>query len=374
VCLSIPQLQTDTWQNPSTAGSTKTVQTSTTVTQKPEGRIGSSSLSLLEHVNINVPNHRYILPFYLDLLGCGLDPRRAQNVVKGSKTVWANCGASQFHLPYDEVPQVVPGHMGLRYDSLEGLKDRIRLEDTKEDKCFQEYAILIEDGKEVVRIVDQYGNVFYCRSSDGSEQRESMRQPIISKDEVDTYGEEVASHYGRDASECRGLDYVEFDCPIGSAPKIAAFYESVLGASTHVATESSSTNKDEAPSVVARVAFGKVVVENDDDSSFLTQQELVFRETQRPIPPYDGHHVAMYVGHSQADFEKAFSSAHETGIVWVNPRFSDKTTDLDSAREYRQFRFKDIVDPSTGQVIFQLEHEMRSVQHTAWPGKNSDKK
>jgi hypothetical protein len=54
-----------------------------------EGMHGiSTSLTLLEHVNLNIPEHKYAIPFYLDILGFGLDPRRAQNVVKGSGTVW----------------------------------------------------------------------------------------------------------------------------------------------------------------------------------------------------------------------------------------------------------------------------------------------
>ena len=48
----------------------------------------ASLLTLLEHVNLNIPEHKYALPFYLDILGFGLDPRRAQNVAKGSGTVW----------------------------------------------------------------------------------------------------------------------------------------------------------------------------------------------------------------------------------------------------------------------------------------------
>ena len=54
-----------------------------------EGMHGiSTSLTLLEHVNLNIPEHKFAIPFYLDILGFGLDPRRAQNVVKGSGTVW----------------------------------------------------------------------------------------------------------------------------------------------------------------------------------------------------------------------------------------------------------------------------------------------
>jgi hypothetical protein len=129
-----------------------------------EGMHGiSTSLTLLEHVNLNIPEHKFAIPFYLDILGFGLDPRRAQNVVKGSGTVWyeiysfsldltllcdqsfmgcnfpqnlqflffsvvfptlrfpifnfslyrVNCGPSQFHLPSADTPQIIPGSVGL---------------------------------------------------------------------------------------------------------------------------------------------------------------------------------------------------------------------------------------------------------------------
>jgi hypothetical protein len=85
----------------------------------------SSTLLLLEHVNLNVPDPASALPFYMDLLGCGLDPRRAANVRAG--TVWANCGASQFHLPYGTVAQRIPGKIGLRFraDAWDAWRQRV---------------------------------------------------------------------------------------------------------------------------------------------------------------------------------------------------------------------------------------------------------
>jgi hypothetical protein len=44
---------------------------------------------------------------------------------------------------------------------------------------------------------------------------------------------------------------------------------------------------------------------------------------------------------------------------------------LQGAIEWKQFRFKDIIDIETGQKIFELEHEMRSIEHEAWPGKSN---
>jgi hypothetical protein len=321
--------------------------------------IDRSTLTLLEHVNLNVPNHDYILPFYFDLLRCGLDPRRAPNVAAGSSTVWANCGASQFHLPYGEEAQVVPGSIGLRYSTLDGLKERLaKADEQKEDvseKCFKSYEISKEGDRESIEIQDRYGNVFYCRQ--GPEKFTDLRQPIVSATETDDFGD-VATQYGSAGgeSECRGIDYVEFRCPVGAAEKIAVFYDSILDATTSVV-------QDAKGETLALVAFG------DIEETGRAQQYLLFRESTEPTPPYDGHHVALYVGQNAADFDQAYRNCETAGVVWVNPRFSDKATTLAGARQWQQFRFQDILDIETGEKILTLEHEVRSVDHSAWPGK-----
>jgi hypothetical protein len=317
--------------------------------------IDRSTLTLLEHINLNVPNHKYILPFYVDLLGFGLDPRRAHNVVAGSKTVWTNCGASQFHLPYGEEAQVIPGSIGLRYNSLEELKRRLaRQDDTGDgDKCFESYQIGCDGGREFVRVTDRYGNVFFCR--EGPEGDTSFRQPLVSETDTEVYGE-VATKYGRECSECRGIDYVEFHCPWGTAEKIALFYDSVFDATTTVTIDKGDR--------IALVGFGNI------DSNGKAAQYLLFREIDQSLPPYDGHHIALYVGTTSADFEQAFKNCEMAEIVWVNPRFSDKAMNLSGAKKWKQFRFKDIIDMKTGETILELEHEVRSIMHEAWPGRN----
>ncbi|CAM9145366.1 unnamed protein product [Scytosiphon promiscuus] len=72
----------------------------------------------LEHVNICIPRHSPAKRLYYDLLGFAPDARRAQNIIKGSGTIWANMGSTQVHLPEGE-PQVVPGTIGLVYDDLD---------------------------------------------------------------------------------------------------------------------------------------------------------------------------------------------------------------------------------------------------------------
>jgi len=321
--------------------------------------VDRSTLTLLEHVNINVPSQEYAVPFYYKVLGMGMDPRKAANLRPDApkKTLWANCGASQFHLPYGETPQRIPGQIGLRYDSLAGLKRRLEEEKELVERCVKD-AKIVDDG--TVRLVDRYDNVLLCRTGGNPVSDPKLRQPVITKDQTEEWGD-VATEYGRDDAadtDCKGIDFVEFMCPVGTAEKIAIFYESVLDATASVV----AVEEDGDSTKVAIVAFGNI------DRAGRADQSLLFRETpDDEIPPYDGHHVAMYVGETSADFEKAFKNCQLAKVVWVNPRFSDKASTLEGARKWKQFRFKNVVDMNTGEPVFELEHEMRSVEHEAWP-------
>jgi hypothetical protein len=75
-------------------------------------------------------------------------------------------------------------------------------------------------------------------------------------------------------------------------------------------------------------------------------QNFRFRETDRPIPDYDGHHVQVYV----ADFSGPHRLLQEKGLI---------TEESDQ----HQYRFKDLVDPETGAQLFTIEHEVRSMRH-----------
>jgi len=340
-----------------------------------------STLTLLEHLNLNVPNHDYILDFYVDILGMGLDPRQAGSVAKGEGCVWMNCGATQFHLPYGDVAQVVPGSIGLWYEDLTGLKDRLsRYDDDsiveENVKPFQSYSIGIDERtkREHVRIIDRYGNIFYCRQSlsatyDDKELIHTIRQPLLTSTEIlntEEYQSSIPHRFGMDDelqnTECRGINYIEFHVPRNTAALIAEFYDCVFDAPINVVTIPNAPNNT-GTTTIAIIGFGSLNPETGQ-----TSQSLIFRETDDPIPSYDGHHVALYVGENQADYEAAFKRVSGAGVVWVNPRFSDKVTNLTGAKKLKQFRFKDILDLKTGKKIFELEHEIRSIQHSSWPG------
>lgn len=331
-----------------------------------------SGISLLEHININIPDHSIVRPFYVDLLNLALDPRKAINVYENNnKTVWANCGASQFHLPHGDNPQVIPGIIGLGFSSLESLKERL----TNSEHNFEYEIVNAENspsGRELIELKDGYGNIFHARKVLPNWPTElcnvrTMKQPIIRDDDTDNHDlpHDFVTKYGKEYSsmECLGIDYVEFRCPSGTARKIAEFYECVFGAVTDVVTIPSVTGEEEDETDIAIVACGEVNREGR------AAQNIIFKESNLPMEPYDGHHIAIYAGETVSDFELVFKNCEQAGLVWVNPRFSDKAMSLTGAKKWNQFRFKDILDLKSGKVIFTLEHEVRSVDHSSYPGK-----
>jgi hypothetical protein len=73
-------------------------------------------------------------------------------------------------------------------------------------------------------------------------------------------------------------------------------------------------------------------------------QNLLFRETDRPIPDYDGHHIAIYI----ADFSGPYRRLLERGLIF------------EESNRW-QYRFKEIVEPESGKPLFTIEHEVRSM-------------
>jgi hypothetical protein len=122
-----------------------------------------------------------------------------------------------------------------------------------------------------------------------------------------------------------GIPYVELTVPKGTAPGIVRFYTSIMNAPARVARADGGE--------AAHVRVGPY-------------QELVYREVDGPLPDYDQHHIAIYV----ADFAGPHRRLVERGLVFEE---SDQW----------QYRFKELVDPDSGQPLFTLEHEVRSLTH-----------
>ena len=123
-----------------------------------------------------------------------------------------------------------------------------------------------------------------------------------------------------------GTVAVESPVALGHAAGIARFYETVMQAPATVTPSGEGS--------VARVKVGP-------------RTDLVFRETAAEIPAYDGHHIAIYISD--------FSGTHR--------RLGQRRLISEESNEY-QYRFKDIVDPDTGDLLFTLEHEV-AVLHSS---------
>lgn len=122
-----------------------------------------------------------------------------------------------------------------------------------------------------------------------------------------------------------GMPYVELTVPPKTAEGIARFYEQIIKTPASV--------QENGDGRAAHVSVG-------------AEQSLIFRETDAPLADYDGHHIQIYL----ADFSGPYRWLLERGLI---------TEESDQ----HQYRFRDIVDPESGAVLFTLEHEMRSMRH-----------
>jgi hypothetical protein len=243
----------------------------------------------LEHCNVRIPDQQLATTYYVVGLGLTRDPY----IMVGTDNMWANVGdRSQFHLPTGK-PQVFPGPIGLVMPDLDALA--ARLASVRQALAGTKFAYAREHGH--VDVTCPWGN--------------HMRVHAPSPEFGDTL---------------LGMPYVEFPVRRGAAEGIARFYREVLRAPGVVGMESSGA--------VARVQVG-------------VRQTLVFRETDAAVPPYDGHHIAIYI----ADFSGPHAWLREHGLV------------TEESNDY-QYRFTDIVDPRAPQdVLFRIEHEVRSATH-----------
>lgn len=126
-----------------------------------------------------------------------------------------------------------------------------------------------------------------------------------------------------------GMPYVEIDTAPGTAEGIARFYTDILSAVTRTGNDASGR--------FAHITAGPA-------------QSLIYREIPgekaRALPPYDGHHLQIAV----ADFSAVHGRLLERGLITEESNAS-------------QYRFQDITDLATGNVLATIEHEVRSMRH-----------
>jgi hypothetical protein len=245
------------------------------------------NIVLLEHVNVTQRDQRLMTNFWVGALGGTRDPYMHTH----DANMWVNFGRNQIHSPTRDV-QVLRGVIGLVQPDPAGLRKRCTMMEPR--LAGTKYAW--SDHGEYVEATCPWGN------------RIRIHPP--------------AERFGRMRL---GIPYVEFPVARGTTDGIARFYREVMQVPARSGIEDGGG--------VARVPMGP-------------DQQLIFRETDALIVPYDGHHIAIYV----ADFSGPHKKLLERGIV------SEES-------DQWQYRFVDIVDPVDGRVLFQLEHEVRSLTH-----------
>ena len=240
-----------------------------------------------EHVNITVPDQRIATLFYVTGLGLTRDPY----LMVSDTNMWINVGRSQFHLPSGKA-QVLRGHTGLVIEGREALLARLASVKSKLEGTAFTYA----EHNDYVEATCPWGNRIRVHEPD-------------------------AARFGRITL---GIPYVEFDVPAGSAEAICTFYPEIMGMPASFRNGGGK---------VAAVKIGR-------------DQHLLFRETDRPQPAYDGHHVQMYITDFSGPYRKLLAR------------------DLISREDNQyQYRFCDIVDLDSGNPLFTVEHEVRSATH-----------
>lgn len=245
------------------------------------------NIVLMEHVNVQVPDQSVAMMFYIMGMGFTRDPYL--NIGLGN--MWANVGEQQFHLP-TRPAQVIQGHIGVVVPDLTALQER--LASVEKGLAGTKFRWSAEANH--IAVTCPWGNRFQCYVPDPA------------------FGDMAL-----------GLPYVEFLVGPGRAAGIARFYDQVFNAP--------STTESGEHETVGRVKIGR-------------NQSLVFRETEEPLNPYDGHHIAIYV----ANFSRAYGYLKSRGLISEDVR-------------NHQYRFKDIIDPENGGTVFMVEHEVRSLHH-----------
>jgi predicted enzyme related to lactoylglutathione lyase len=239
-----------------------------------------------EHVNVTVPDPQIATIFWLMGMGFTRDPY----LMVGVDNMWINIGMQQFHLP-TRGPQVLRGVAGIVVPDLEALRTRLdavkpRLEGTQ---------FKWENDDKHVNVTCPWGNKLRVHGAGPQ------------------FGEMTL-----------GMPYVEFNVPPSTSKRIGRFYEEIMGAP--------STQVECRGMQAAKVRIGG------------NQLSFIFRETNDPIPAYDGHHVAIYI----SDFGTPYKKLMDRGLISME------------SHEY-EWRFIKIVDLDTNECLFEIEHEVRSM-------------
>jgi len=240
------------------------------------------------HVNVRVPDQRLATIFYIMGLGLTRDPY----LVVGVDNMWVNAANCQFHLPVGPA-QVLRGTTGLVFPDLDALEDRLRAVAPR----LAGTRFAFTRAGDTLEVTCPWGNRLRCHAPD-------------------------AARFGRIVL---GMPYVEIDCARGTAAGIARFYGEIFA--------NPGTTGEDAQGRFARIPIG-------------LGESLIYRETDRALPPFDGHHIQIAI----ADFSGPHRRLLARGLI---------TEESNQA----QYRFERIIDLDSGADLAVIEHEVRSMRH-----------
>jgi hypothetical protein len=334
-----------------------------------------NNILILDHLNINHEKGRHDLlkAFYFDFLQCSVDPRKAENVIKGKKTLWANIGAQQFHLPEGKPKaQILNGSVTLCYPNVMDLVHNFEM-DVELQKM-----LLKDDGSQFhldiisnheLHVIDPWGNQFILESvdiSDGSSgYKKDERGVQNGSPSLGSSLKDITVHVPSDTNlEGIGRFYKEiFDTPI-SISQSNDNNDSDSDGSVH------NKQHQQSKCVVSMGPYQTLTFETlpceNDDIKLSASSHVDLRdepENNAPDKPYYisnyGPHISIYI----KDIRSTYNKAKSLGVTYVNPRFSRKAYNEEEVVDDCMFRCLDIVDPENVEegVILRLEHEVRSV-------------
>ncbi|KDO22517.1 hypothetical protein SPRG_11701 [Saprolegnia parasitica CBS 223.65] len=293
-------------------------------------------IALLEHINLAIKASgdptTATARFYLGVLGCARDPRLEW-------MVHANIGLGQFHLlPGQPADQRINGEIALFYASLDALKERL----VANDQAFHEHM-----GDDVVPAIAAYN---FAQASQRyrhiavSDPSGNLILCFESPHDYAATSTALGAHPGN-AAVGDGLAYIKFLVRPGTAIALGAFYQQLLGSATVVLVKSAGSDLH-----MCSVDCGPL-------------QRLLFEETHDVLLAYDGHHICIYV----TEFEAAYHACAAKQLVWTNAIYEDKCDSWAETQKWRQFRILDVRDPTSNELLLQLEHEIRPLHHGRCP-------
>lgn len=289
---------------------------------------------LLDHLNLNHERGRHdlVCAFYYEVLGCAVDPRKADNLAAGRKGLWANAGIHQFHLSEGATAQVFDGEVTIAYDELAPVRKRLGSPPAVlADTAFQWEELA---GGAELGVTDAWGTRFR----------------LVER----KFARDVRGRQPGDVSEACAIADIKVHVP-ATAPLdgIARFYSRALGCT--IAEEGSDFVRLYTGSPTGQtLTFGYRPAELG--AAVVQHEELSTDADGRSLNA--GVHLSLYV----ADLPRAYAAVEALGAIYVNYRFSRQATNLEEAVEQCMFRLLDIVDPDDPQrrTLFKLEHEVRS--------------